>query len=351
MSDDRVLIPRSQAQGPFFVGADVGGTNIKVGVVDDLGQPLSWLSVPTEVPEGPEKGARRIGDAIFDAIHRAGLASVDIARVGLGTPGTMDIPKGMLLEPPNMPGWHDFPIVARVEQHCRLPITYANDAGAAAYGEFWVGCGRDFKSIVMITLGTGVGGGIIVDDFSIDGENSHGAELGHTVIDWHDDARMCGCEKTGHLEAYASATAVIKRCEEALAAGRPSSLRDRQAKGEEITPIVIGEEADRGDELSLELVLDTAKYIGVGCVTFLHTIDPAGLVIGGAMTFGRDETPLGRRFIERIREEVRRRAFPIPAKTPIVWATLGGDAGYIGAAGLARAAWRRGTKGTIDIGV
>ncbi|HEX3872346.1 MAG TPA: ROK family protein [Pirellulales bacterium] len=335
------LISHSQAIGPFFVGCDVGGTNVKVGIVDDLGQSLSFLSVPTEVPHGPERGATTIAQAILTAIEQADLTSNDIARVGLGTPGTMDIPKGMLLEPPNMQGWWDFPIVERVGQHISLPITFANDACAAAYGEYWIGCGRGQDSIVMLTLGTGIGGGIIVDDFSIDGKNSHGAELGHTIINYHDDARMCGCGQTGHLEAYASATALIQRAAEALAAGRPSSLNKRRESGETITPIIIGQEADAGDTLALELVLDTAKFIGVGIVTFVHTIDPGCVVIGGAMTFGRDETPLGRRFIEQIRQEVQRRAFPTPGATPIVYATLGGDAGYIGVAGLARVAHRR----------
>ncbi len=341
MSLDRQFISHKDAQPPFFVGADVGGTNVKVGVVDDLGRSLSWVSIPTDVPAGPERGSKTIAAAILQAIKEAKLTPADITRLGLGTPGTMDIPTGMLLEPPNMQGWWDFPIVERVRQHCPLEITFANDAGAAAYGEFWVGCGSEHDSIVMVTLGTGIGGGIIVDDRSIDGKNSHGAELGHTIIDYHDDARRCECGQTGHLEAYASATALMKRTCEALDDGRKSSLVKRREKGESLTPLVVAQEAEAGDPLAMELVMDTARYIGVGCVTFLHTIDPSCFVIGGAMTFGRDTTPLGRAFIQRIRDEVQRRAFPTPAKTPIVYATLGGDAGYIGAAGLARAEYRR----------
>lgn len=340
MATSSRLIALDEAQEPFFVGVDLGGTNIKAGLVDDRGRPLARYSTPTNAQSGPEDGAVRMGRAVLDVIAQAGLTRCRVAGVGLGSPGTMDIPAGMLLEPPNLPGWENFPIRDRVSRHCGLPVSFANDAGAAAYGEFWVGSGRQFASLVMFTLGTGVGSGIIVDHLSIDGEHSHGAECGHIIIDSRDDARVCSCGQPGHLEAYASATAVVKRTEEALASGRTSSLGGCLQAGQELTPILIGQEADRGDDLSLEIILETARYLGIGVVSVMHTIDPAGVVIGGAMTFGGHETQLGRRFLERVREEVRRRAFPVLAqRTVIDYASLGADAGFIGAAGIARAAY------------
>jgi glucokinase len=171
----------------------------------------------------------------------------------------------------------------------------------------------------------------------IDGENSHGAEFGHIVIDYHDDARLCPCGQTGHLEAYASAKSLVLMAEEALASGRTGSFAARVDASEELTPLLLSEEAAAGDELAMELILDVAKYLGVGIVTLLHAIDPHGVVLGGAMTFGGERDPVGRRFIERIRQEVRRRAFPVLAeRTKIEFASLGGSAGYIGAAGIAR---------------
>jgi glucokinase len=162
------------------------------------------------------------------------------------------------------------------------------------------------------------------------------------IIDYRDDARMCGCGHRGHLEAYASATAVIKRTEEALAEGHKSSLVARIEAGAELTPLLVGTEAEAGDALSLEIVLDTARFIGIGAVTMMHVIDPCGIVLAGAMTFGGHATPLGRRFLATVKEEVHRRALPIPAeKTTIDFAMLGGDAGYIGVAGLARQDFRR----------
>jgi glucokinase len=336
------LIGLDQAKPPFFVGVDVGGTNIKVGLVDDEGQTLSHLSIRTLVDRGAEDGAERIGQAVKEVIAAAGLRPTDIARVGLGTPGTMDVPTGMLLEPVNLKSWRHFPIRDRVAFHVGLPVTYANDAKSAAYGEFWVGSGRNLHSMVLFTLGTGIGGGIVIGDLLVVGEHSHGAECGHMIIDYNENARMCGCGHTGHLEAYASATAVIKRTEEALAAGHKSSLTARIEAGAELTPLFIGTEAEAGDQLSLEIVLNTARYIGIGAVNMMHIIDPCGIVLGGAMTFGGHATPLGRQFLATVKEEIQRRALPIPAaKTTIDFATLGGDAGYIGVAGLARQEYRR----------
>ena len=189
------------------------------------------------------------------------------------------------------------------------------------YGEFWVGSGRDFHSMVLFTLGTGIGCGIIIGDLSIDGENSHGAECGHMIVDHGDDARVCGCGRSGHLEAYASATAVTKRTHEALGAGRASSLNDRLAEGNELTPKLLATEAEAGDELSLEIVLETARYMGIGIVNLMHTIDPSGVLLGGAMTFGMNQTELGRRFLAEINTEIAQRAFAVLTSSVIAGAS------------------------------
>jgi glucokinase len=220
-------------------------------------------------------------------------------------------------------------------------------------------------------LGTGVGGGIILGGAgrggaghggaghggagrsdagrggasgvcSIDGEHSHGAECGHIIIDYRDDARVCACGQPGHLEAYGSATALVKRTQEAIDRGHKSSISARLEMGEELTALLLAEEAEAGDALALELILETAMYLGVGIVSLMHTIDPAGVVLGGAMTFGGHDRSVGRLFLARIKQEVARRAFPVLAeRTVIDYASLGSDAGYIGAAGIARAAHRQ----------
>ena len=338
MSEQREFLSPSEAQAPFFVGVDLGGTSIKIGVVDDLGRPMSWVNVPTSVDEGAEAACQRMAQGIDAAIAEAGVERSAVASVGLGSPGTMDIPAGMLLLPVNLKGWENFPIRDRLAHHCHLPVAFANDAGAAAYGEYWVGSGQEMDSIVLLTLGTGIGCGIIVNGVSIDGHNSHGAECGHMIVDPGPEARWCNCGQRGHLEAYSSATAVIRRTQEMLDAGLTTSIRGRVDAGESLTPKLVGEEATAGDPLAEEIVMNTAHWLGIGLVTLIHTIDPSGVLLGGAMTFGGNDTELGRRFLGRIKQVIDDRAFVLLAeRLKMDFASLGGDAGYIGAAGIGRA--------------
>ena len=157
MATSRACIALADAQAPLFAGIDLGGTNIKVGVVDDLGRSLASDSVPTLCERGPEDSSMRMGQAVLKVIADAGLKPSQIARVGLGSPGTMDIPAGKLVRPVNLKGWDFFPLRDRVAHHCGLPVTFANDASAAAYGEFLVGSGKEFHSMVLLTFGTGIG--------------------------------------------------------------------------------------------------------------------------------------------------------------------------------------------------
>jgi glucokinase len=328
------------AQPPYYLGVDLGGTNIKAGVVDDSGQPLSFAKILTEAARGPKVGVERICQAARMAVEKAAIDWNEVQAVGLGSPGTMDLPAGMLLFPHNLPGWIDVPIRQMVADALKKPAVLQNDANAAAFGEYWAGAGRHASSLVLFTLGTGIGCGIVVDDHVIQGQHSHGAECGHMVIEIT-GARRCPCGRLGCLEAYASATALVKRAHEALEAGRTSTLAALLARNEELTAREVADAAAAGDALAEDLVLETARYLAVGVVNLMHTIDPDIVALGGAMTFGRDETPLGRRFLEEVRAEVRRRAFPVPAeKTEIAYATLGSDAGFIGAAGCARLAAR-----------
>lgn len=327
---------KAEREAPFYVGIDIGGTNIKTGVVDNQGHTLGFVSGPTHPEKGTEEGLKTIRNLVLAAIEESGLTLDDILAVGLASPGTMDLKAGKLLDPTNLPTWDNFPIRQKVEELFDKPTILQNDANAAAYGEYWVGGARDVSSLIFWTLGTGIGCGIIIHDFVIEGEHSHGGECGHIIIEM-DNGRYHGSGQYGTLEAYASATALIARCQEALDEGRSSTLQLEVASGQEITPILIAHAAEEGDELANELIMDTAKFMGVGTVTLMHTLDPNVVLFGGAMTFGRNETELGRRFLDRIKEEVRIRAFPVPYQNTVIdYASLGGDAGYVGAAGCAR---------------
>jgi glucokinase len=325
-----------QAGEPIYVGIDVGGTNIKAGIVTHAGKTLAKASFPTEAEKGVQHGLTVIDRVVHAALAGADLGLADIQAIGLATPGTMDIPGGWLLEPPNLPGWWNFPIRDAVGERFHKPIVLQNDANAAAYGEFWIGAARDAHSLVFWTLGTGIGCGIIVDHVVIEGEHSHGSECGHIIIDM-DSQRRSPAGQYGTLEAFCGARAVVSRCAEELASGRESSLRELVSAGAELTPLLIAEAAEQGDLLADEIVMQTARYLGVGTTTLMHTINPSMFLFGGAMTFGRSEKPLGRRFLQAVKDEVKKRAFHVPfEKTIIDFATLGGDAGYIGAAGCAR---------------
>jgi glucokinase len=335
------LLPIAKATLPLFVGIDLGGTNIKAALVDDRGLLAGFHTEPTHASRGPEDAAARMGQAVHTLAREAGIATTDIARVGLGSPGPLDIAAGRIVRAGNLPGWDDFPLRDRVREHCGLPVTFANDANAAAYGEFWVGSGREYESLILLTLGTGVGGGIIIGDVHVEGAHSHGSECGHLIVDTSAAARMCPCGHSGHLEAYCSATSLIKMADEAIAAGASGSLADAIRGGEKLTPIVIARAAEGGDQLAHGLIMEVARWLGIGIASLMHVIDPEAVIIGGAMTFGRDANPIGQAFLERIREEVNRRTFPtLAANTALRYATLGGDAGSIGAAGLARLATR-----------
>jgi glucokinase len=315
----------------LFVGLDVGGTSMKAGVVDDNGRPLSAVSLPTEAYRGQAFGLERMCETIRRAVAAAGLDLRTVSAVGVATPGTMDIPAGVILDPPNLKPWQNVPVRQHIQDTLGLPTAFQNDANAAAYGEYWVGAGRGAHSMVLYTLGTGVGGGIVIGDVVIEGEHSHGAELGHMKIEMT-NPRQCGCGRWGCLEAYASAPSVVKRAQEAL--DRPGALSALHAlRGEQggITSKHVFDAAAAGDALADRIVEDTAYYLAVGTTNMLHTIDPDVVVFAGGMIAA------GEAFLERIRGHVRQQAFPVPAaRAQLRFAQLGGDAGFIGAAACGR---------------
>jgi glucokinase len=348
MQPTKTATTASTAQKPFFVGLDVGGTNIKIGIVDDTGQTLAYQSIRTEQDKGAENACSRMAEVVRELLAKHDIDASDVVRAGIATPGPMDIANGMILRPGNLPGWWDFPIRDRVSHHLGMPVSFANDANAAAYGEFWSGAGKQFNSLVLLTLGTGVGGGIIIGDTLVEGEHSCGSECGHILINPSNDAPMDSLGKRGSLESYCNATAVVDRALAALGSVTVTSLAKRRAAGEEITPQVIAQEAEKGDELARRVIMETAHWLAIGIVTFIHTIDPDAVVLGGAMTFGGYDTGIGRAFLQKIRDEVRPRILePLRDVVRIEFASLGGDAGYIGAAGLARLEHNKGRRTSV----
>jgi glucokinase len=277
-----------------------------------------------------------MGETIREAVRVAGLQESDVAAIGVATPGTMDIPAGIILDPPNLKPWQNVPVRKHIQEVFKVPTAFQNDANAAAFGEYWVGAGRGANSMVLFTLGTGVGGGIVIGDRVLEGEHSHGAEVGHIKIEMT-HPRQCGCGRWGCLEAYASATAVVKRARGALAQDGGRSSLHRLPREEDLTAKAIFDAAAAGDELAARIVEETAYYLAVGAVNLMHIIDPDVVVYTGGMIAA------GEGFLERIRRHVEQMAFPVPAtRTRICYAVLGDAAGYIGAAACGRQLYRAG---------
>jgi len=321
---------------PYFVGVDVGGTNIKAGVVDSSGRRLSRASIKTRAAEGPGPIADRIAACVSDSIRRAKLRPERIAGVGLTSPGPLDSQAGVIITAPNLPGFENVPLRQMVGDRIGLPVVLVNDANAAAWGEFWCGAGRHVDSLVMFTLGTGIGGGIVTDGRLLIGAHDHAAEVGHQRV--ADGGRLCGCGQRGCLEAYASATGVVGCVVEALEAGRRSSLRRLWRNDPDaLTARVVFEAADAGDALAKRIVHEAAEYLAIGVVNVMNILNPAMVVFAGGMIAAGDG------FLDRIRDGVKRRAFPRPgARTRIVYSRLVESAGVIGAAGCARTVYLAG---------
>jgi len=326
------------AQQAIYVGLDVGGTTMKAAAVTDAGEALSPPAVmDTNQERGQEAGLETMCETIRRAIAAARLKLKDITAIGVATPGLMDIKAGLILDPPNLKPWKNVPVRDHIQKAFNKPTVFQNDANAAAYGEFWVGSGQEANSMVLFTLGTGVGGGVIIGDMIVEGEHSHGGELGHLRIDRPDCGRLCGCGARGCLEAYASATNVVRRAREDLAAWRGDTALRKYftANDDDFTAKIVFDHAHTGDPLALKVVDDTAYYLALGACAVIAAVDPEMIVFGGGMGAS------GEWFRAQIDTYIRRFGLPHPAKSvKVKFASLGADAGFIGAAGCARLAMK-----------
>jgi glucokinase len=311
----------------LFVGLDVGGTTMKAGVVDDMGQMLAHVDVPTEPAKGQIQGLATMADAIRQAAAAANVPMNRITAIGVATPGSLDLKAGVILDPPNLKPWRNVPVRQFIADTFGLPTAFQNDANAAAQGEAWVGAGREFRSMVLFTLGTGIGGGVIIDGRILEGAHGHAGELGHTKVDLS-GGRQCGCGQRGCLETYASATAVVARTYEALQLdGGKSTLHSVG----ELTAKSVFTAADAGDSLAQAIVDRTAYYLAVGASNAIHTVDPELICFAGGMIAA------GEPLLNLIRRYVQEVAFAWPAaRVAIRFGTLGNNAGVIGAAACAR---------------
>ena len=310
----------------YYIGIDLGGTNIVAGVVDENYQILTKASVKTNLPRPEQEIAADMAAVARQAAEEAGLSLDQIEWVGVGTPGIANSATG-IIEYSNNLGFSNTPMVQYLEEALGRPAFIENDANAAAYGEYVAGAAKGAKHAVCITLGTGVGGGIIIDGKIYCGSNFGGAEIGHTVIDVN--GPMCSCGRKGCFEVFSSATGLIRMTKEALAAHPESAMKDE----ERITGRTAFNYMRAGDETAKQVVDDYIRYLAAGITNTINIFQPDVLCIGGGVCNEGD--PLLLPMKEIVKKEVYTRNSP--KNTEIVIAKLGNDAGIIGAAFLGNA--------------
>jgi len=311
------------------IGVDIGGTNIKIGILTKQGKIIQKTSIPTNPKEGPEKIIKRLCSRIKDLCNESKIKISDIIRIGVGCPGPLDSKKGIIIKTPNLPGWDNFPLKKRIESRLKIPTIVNNDANSATYGEYWLGAGKGYSTIVCYTLGTGIGGGIILNGKLFKGIDDTAGHLGHITI--IPDGPRCRCGNRGCLEALASAPNLVKRAIKGIKRGIKTKLTSlSKGKLQAITSQMIYLSASQEDKFSKKLLAETGRYLGIAVAGILNTLNPEVVIFSGGMI------EAGELLFKPLRQEAKRRAFPQPAKrVKIVKAKLGNDAGIIGSAGLA----------------
>lgn len=302
----------------YLIGLDLGGTALKYGICDSGGSIIREFLTATRADDPVNQILKKIADSASEALQFAEANNIQIAAIGLGTPGCVDIPNGFLRgSTPNFKHWRDVPIKEHLENIFTVPVFADNDANAMAYGEFMFGAGKGCESVICITLGTGIGGGIIIEKKLFRGSQYAGAELGHISVSYN--GKKCRCGGIGCWEMYASATAMV---ENYLSVNpNTSSIKPRE----------IFSGYQNGDAVAIRVVNEEIEMVGVGLASLVNIFNPEKIIIGGGLG------EAGQWFIDRIAQEVRRRAMAESVKSvEIVSAKLGNKAGWLGAAALAR---------------
>lgn len=311
----------------YFIGVDLGGTNIKFGIVSDKGEIQQKGMLPAQANLGRDAILNNINKAIEQSLAFARKKKMKIKGIGVGSPGTVNLESGKIEGScPNLPQMVNVNLKSWLSNHFKFPICVDNDANAMALAESKFGAAKEYKNAFCLTLGTGIGGGIILDGKLFHGSNFAGAEFGHMSICY--DGRKCRCGGIGCLEMYASAPAIVKDAKRLLKRYRKSIIH-KLIKGDldRLTTEVIFQAESKEDTLASDVINQACAYLGAGIASAVNLLNPQVVVIGGGVSEG------GQSFIRRIDKEVKKRAFPSATQNlKVVKAQLGNDAGFIGAA-------------------
>ncbi|MCC8166555.1 MAG: ROK family glucokinase [Planctomycetes bacterium] len=308
-----------------YIGIDLGGTNFRCGVIDENHQIVSKYETPTNAQEGSSAVIDKLVDGIERVLLTAEKLSDDIMGVGIGFPGPLNQERGLVFNAPNMPGWENVPLAEIIRERTGIRTFIENDANCAGWGEYVHGAGRGVQHMMMVTLGTGIGGAIIIGGKLHIGRDGAAGELGHVPI--IDGGRRCGCGASGCVEAYASASSVVRRFRDMLDQGWSSSLRDRY---DTLTSYDIFTAGAAGDPVALHIVEETGHYLGVMASAVAELLNPERCVVAGGMI------QAGEILFGTIRRTCLNRNHHPGRTMEIVPAELGQNAGLIGAADTAR---------------
>jgi glucokinase len=309
----------------FVFAADLGGTHLRVATVDQNGQIYCRQVQPTPQAEKPNEIVRALVAAVDECNRNITAKGGVISAVSVVVPGTVNVADGVVVKAPNVPCLDGFRLTAALESELEWPVILENDANAAALGEVWRGAGQGYKTVICVTLGTGVGGGIILDGNLWRGVDGSAAEIGHIGVDPFGGV-PCTCGSRGCLEVYASATAIVRMTREARPRYPNSILHNK----EDLTSATIYEAGIAGDELAIEVFRRMGVYLGIGLASLINVLNPEIVIIGGGLSNG------WALFEKHMKQQIIERAFPIPARrVKIVRAQCGDDAGLLGAARLA----------------
>lgn len=309
------------------IGIDVGGTNVKIALVDNDGKIIYSNTVPTYAQMGYEYTVNNIKQAIRDLMKETNTDSKSIEAIGFDFPGQVDYKTGVVKLAPNIPGWVNVPIAQMIEEEFHIPTKIDNDVRCAALGEMKFGAGRGCENFVCITVGTGIGSGLVVNGQLVRGAANAAGEIGHIKLQMN-DGPICGCGDTGCLEAFASGPSIVAMAQEYLKGGKSTKYRELAADGE-ITPYIVAKAAEAGDPVAKRIFEIVGTYIGMGLVSVINLLNPEKVIIGGGVAEAGDL------LLDPIRKTIKERAMVVAGNSvEIVRAELGNSAGVIGASML-----------------
>jgi len=306
------------------IGIDVGGTNVKLALVNDNGQIVYSNSVPTRAEMGYEFTVNNIKQAIYELLKETKLEAKDIQGIGFGFPGQVDYKAGIVRNAPNIPGWVEVPIAKLIEDEFNIPTRVDNDVRCAALGELNYGAGKGCENMVCITVGTGIGSGLIINGKLVRGASNAAGEIGHIKLQMH-EGPICGCGDTGCFEAFASGPSIVAMAEEYIKGGKSTKFRE-MANGTAITPFIVCEAAKAGDPVAQRIFTIMGEYLGIGLASVVNLLNPEKIIIGGGVA------DAGEILMRPLVDTLRKRAMKIAGSAvEVVPAQLGNTAGVIGA--------------------